>query len=62
VSFLAIFIHGSRAWGGIKISRLQRRGPRLTLARLWFFALETIAHPFAHVWLLTQPHTCGQWM
>jgi hypothetical protein len=52
----------SRARGGIKVSWLQRRGSRFTLARLRFFALETIAHPFAHVWLLTQRHTGGQWM
>src|SRR5258708_17330011 len=47
---------------GIKVCRLQRRGCSLTLARLRFFALETITHPFAHVWLLTQRHTRGQWM
>src|ERR1700680_3242624 len=50
------------ARGGIKVGRLQRRGYRLTFARLWFFALETIAHPFAHLWLLTQPDTREQWM
>ena len=58
---LARFRRGGRARLGIKVSWLQRRGCRFTLARLWFFALETIAHPFAHVWLLTQPHTRGQW-
>jgi len=48
---------------GIKVGRLQRRRRRFALARLCsFLSLQSIAHPFAHVWLLTQPHSRGQWM
>jgi len=34
----------------------------LTLARLRFFALETIAQSICACLALTQPHTCEQWM
>jgi hypothetical protein len=44
-----------RLW--VKVCRLQRRGSALRLSTLCFLAaLEALAHPFAHVWLVT--HQC----
>jgi hypothetical protein len=45
----------------VEVGRLQRSRTWSRLPRLRFFALQPIAHPFAHVWLLTQSHHPGQW-
>ena len=49
---------------GIKIGRLQRSLRGFSFGCLWLFfsTLETIAHPLAHLWLVTQSPTRGQWM
>ncbi len=53
--------HRPRPLAGIVIGRLKRGLCRLALARfrVLFWALETIAHPLAHVWFVTQLHISG---
>ncbi len=50
-----------RGLRGIVICGLQRSlgGLALTGFRILFGALETIAHPLAHVWFVTQLHSAG---
>src|ERR1700690_1396461 len=50
-----------RSLGGIVIGGLQRSLCGLALAgfSVLFGALETIAHPLAHVWFVTQLHLSG---
>jgi hypothetical protein len=52
---------GRSGLGGIVIGRLKRGLRRLDLAgfRILFGALETIAHPLAHVWFVTQRDSTG---
>ena len=51
-------------WLGIVKCRLQRclRGLSSRLLRLLLAALQALAHPFAHLWLVTHPEPCGQRM
>jgi hypothetical protein len=45
-------VKGRLQWGGC--------GFRSCLLRLLFAALQALAHPFAHAWLVTHPQACGQ--
>ena len=59
--FIYILEPPGRGIRGIVIGGLQRGLCRLALTgfRVLFGALETIAHPLAHVWFVTQLHSAG---
>jgi len=61
-NFLTFLYRRRRNGLAIEVSRLQRRLSRFGLAafRVFLAALDALAHPFTHVWLVTYPRAYGQ--